>query len=99
MGRRATFRPSARECLDFNTGLRSSRLVVRVPCGGVHDGRVLGQHTLAGEYPGCSAAQDRAGRACTGSGTGERTWYTWSTAWEWRTDGKGRATCYSVTGG
>jgi hypothetical protein len=91
-----TYEAKTGDCMDFNTGLRHERLVARVPCAGAHDGRVLGQHTLKGGYPGGEAARKRAEEACS-STTGDRSWYTWSTAREWSDNGKGRATCYTVT--
>ncbi|MFJ5830193.1 hypothetical protein [Streptomyces sp. NPDC093089] len=91
-----TYEIAAGACMDFNTGMRHSRLVTRVPCTGPHDGKVLGQHALPGTYPGYDAAHDRAERACakvTGRGA---SWYTWSTEREWTDRGAGHATCWAV---
>ncbi|MEU6882771.1 hypothetical protein [Streptomyces sp. NPDC046712] len=93
----ATYDAKSGDCMDFNTGLRHSRLVVRVPCTGSYDGRFLGRHTLTGGYPGDEAAEDRADKACATT-SGGRSWHTWSTEREWTDNGEGRATCYSVTG-
>ncbi|MFE9135902.1 hypothetical protein [Streptomyces sp. NPDC007355] len=90
----------AGECMDFNTGMRYSRLVARVPCAGPHDGKVLAQHPLTGAYPGVEDARDRAGRACAGARDGSRPgdlWYTWSSEHDWTARGEGRATCYAVS--
>ncbi|MFB7373493.1 hypothetical protein ACFC0D_27010 [Streptomyces sp. NPDC056222] len=92
----ATYDTKSGDCMDFNTGLRQHRLVTRVPCTGSYDGKVLGQHRLAGGWPGTRSAMDRAERACADA-AGDRSWYTWSTAREWTDNGEGRATCYSVT--
>ncbi|MEV8586376.1 hypothetical protein [Streptomyces sp. NPDC051180] len=93
---RLSYDLAAGECMDFNTGMRHSRLVIRVSCAGPHDGKVLGQHPLRGAYPGAEEAMDRAERAC-GRSTGGSHWYTWSTRDEWSDRGSGRATCYTVT--
>ncbi|MFF4172664.1 hypothetical protein [Streptomyces sp. NPDC001744] len=95
--------PAARpgECLDFHTGMRHGRLVVRVPCAGPHDGRVVEQHTLPGAFPGRVEAAERAARACAEAGErpGPGTpWRAWSTEDEWTEGGGGTATCYTVGG-
>ncbi|WP_329121393.1 hypothetical protein [Streptomyces sp. NBC_01353] len=93
-----TYDAKAGDCMDFNTGLRQNRLVARVPCTGSYDGKILGQHKLAGGWPGTESAMSRAERACADT-AGDRSWYTWSTGREWTDNGEGRATCYSVTRG
>ncbi|MFI9588465.1 hypothetical protein ACIHCQ_43345 [Streptomyces sp. NPDC052236] len=100
----------AGECVDFNAGLRNSRIVVRVPCATAHDGRIFAQSTPDdGGYPGAEAAADRADEFCRRSHdrapadwTDEsvdpgRYWTTWSTEHEWAELGKARATCYVVS--
>ncbi|MFE0647628.1 hypothetical protein ACFVZH_03425 [Streptomyces sp. NPDC059534] len=94
---RPSYEVAAGACMDFNTGMRHSRLVTRVPCAGPHDGKVTGQHPLPGAYPGSEAARDRAGRACARAEGPGTPWYTWSTEDEWTDRGAGRATCYTVS--
>ncbi|MFE5881439.1 hypothetical protein [Streptomyces hydrogenans] len=77
-------------CIDFATGQRSSRQVVKVPCSGPHDARVLGQHQVA---PGKddAATQARSWAVC-----GPGVWAWWAPP----KDGTGsdvRTTCYEVT--
>ncbi|MES9808756.1 MULTISPECIES: hypothetical protein [Streptomyces] len=88
------------DCLDFNTGMRHRRLVVRVPCAGPHDGAIVEQHSLPGTFPGTEEAAERARRACAAAGergAGGTPWRTWSTEEEWTEHGEGRATCYTVS--
>lgn len=100
----------AGDCVDFSTGLRHSKMALRVSCGPPHDGRVFARSSLGdGEYPGatetmawakdvCRRSYGRAPAKWTNEAVGSvKYWFDWSTESEWQERGKTEATCYVVS--
>ncbi|MFF7177130.1 hypothetical protein [Streptomyces sp. NPDC008121] len=99
-------RVKAGDCVDFNTGQRTPRLVVTVPCAGDHDGRVFAQKSLRPRtFPGAGAAKRLAVDTCRDAYSeapdawteDSGSWSRWPQKEEWNRDGGGHATCYTVT--
>ncbi|MGI5399522.1 hypothetical protein ACQEVG_08765 [Streptomyces sp. CA-135486] len=96
------------QCIDFNTGIASERLVAVVPCTNPHDARIYASARLGsgGAYPGKEAAHrqvsdkcDRAYQQAPDAWIGESVepghfWSTWPVEANWDDADLRVATCY-----